>query len=47
MIRAKYDWIINEKKPDDGFFKLAKKKSLRQDIWAYYWYRSTWQDHYW
>lgn len=32
MIRAKYDWIINEKKPDDGFFKLAKKKSLSQDI---------------
>lgn len=28
MIRAKYDWIINEKKPDDGFFKLAKKKVL-------------------
>lgn len=31
MIRAKYDWIINEKKPDDGFFKLAKKKGLSED----------------
>lgn len=26
MIEAKYDWKIEQEKPDDGFFKLAKKK---------------------
>lgn len=28
MIRSKYDWKINTKEPDDGFFKLAKQQGL-------------------
>ena len=28
MITSKYAWKINEKKPDDGFFELAKKENL-------------------
>ncbi|MGT2887162.1 single-stranded-DNA-specific exonuclease RecJ [Streptococcus didelphis] len=28
MIKPKYEWKINDKKPDDGFFKLAEKKGL-------------------
>ncbi|HEQ0931846.1 TPA: single-stranded-DNA-specific exonuclease RecJ [Streptococcus pyogenes] len=30
MIKSKYSWKIKDKKPDDGFFKLAKTKSLTQ-----------------
>lgn len=30
MITAKYDWKINEEKPSDGFFKLAKEYGLTQ-----------------
>ncbi|KHD45123.1 single-stranded-DNA-specific exonuclease RecJ [Streptococcus hongkongensis] len=32
MIRAKYDWKIDDKKPDDGFFKLANKKGLSEAV---------------
>lgn len=28
MIRSKYNWKINTKEPDDGFFQLAKKRGL-------------------
>ncbi|HER2120236.1 TPA: single-stranded-DNA-specific exonuclease RecJ [Streptococcus pyogenes] len=30
MIKSKYSWKIKDKKPDDGFFKLAKTKGLTQ-----------------
>lgn len=30
MIKSKYSWKIEDKKPDDGFFKLAKVKGLSQ-----------------
>ncbi|VHI80129.1 single-stranded-DNA-specific exonuclease RecJ [Streptococcus pyogenes] len=30
MIKSKYSWKIKDKKPDDGFFKLAKIKGLTQ-----------------
>lgn len=30
MIKSKYSWKIEDKKPDDGFFKLAKAKGLSQ-----------------
>ncbi|HER7185165.1 TPA: single-stranded-DNA-specific exonuclease RecJ [Streptococcus pyogenes] len=30
MIKSKYSWKIKGKKPDDGFFKLAKTKGLTQ-----------------
>ncbi|KPJ22749.1 single-stranded-DNA-specific exonuclease RecJ [Streptococcus phocae] len=30
MIKSKYQWQINEEKPDDGFFKLAKEKGLTE-----------------
>ncbi|MCK1227961.1 single-stranded-DNA-specific exonuclease RecJ [Streptococcus uberis] len=30
MIEAKYDWKIEQEKPDDGFFKLAKKNGLTE-----------------
>lgn len=31
MIKAKYQWEIQEEKPDSGFFQLAKKEGLSQE----------------